>query len=209
MLKEIDRNLPRKEREKRYKRREILMAALKVFAQKGYEQANIEEVAVAAEFSKGALYNYFSHKEEMFTALLQEGFADFEEIVQAAMRSDLPVREQYRTFALRTLQYFDENPDFFTLIIKENLQMKIKLLSRFREQFASKRAALIEQMAEPLRRGIKQRKIRDIDPVQLVEVFWNIIFAFLLHSRCAEDKPAMEKDVDAIVAIFFDGIELA
>ncbi|MFQ5865723.1 MAG: TetR/AcrR family transcriptional regulator [bacterium] len=208
MLKEIDRSLPRKEREKLYKRREILLAALKVFAEKGYEHANIEEIAETAEFSKGALYNYFAHKEEMFIALLDEGFADFERIVKDGFDNDLPLREKFKRFSSGALEYFEQNPDYLTLIFKENLQLKIKLVSSFRERFAHRRQKLVQMMMAPLQQEITRRAIRNIDATQLVEVFWNVIFAFLLHSRCGENKASIAEDVDAILTIFFDGIEL-
>ncbi|MFQ5675919.1 MAG: TetR/AcrR family transcriptional regulator [bacterium] len=208
MLHQIDRNVPRKEREKLYKRREILLAALKVFAEKGYEHANIEEIAIEAEFSKGALYNYFSHKEEIFIALLDEGFADFERIVQEGFENNLPLREKFQRFTDGALEYFEQNPDYLTLLFKENLQLKIKLISSFRERFAQKRQKLVEIMMAPLQEGIKRGAVRNIDAAQLVEVFWNIIFAFLLHSRCGENKASIAEDVEIILTIFFDGIEL-
>ncbi|MFQ5641287.1 MAG: TetR/AcrR family transcriptional regulator [bacterium] len=208
MLQHIDWDLPRKEREKLYRRREILLAALKVFAEKGYEHANVEEIAETAEFSKGALYNYFANKEEMFIALLDEGFADFERIVMEGFDNDLPLREKIKRFTSGALEYFEQNPDYLTLIFKENLQLKIKLVSSFRERFAHKRQKLVDIMMAPLQEAIKRGAIRNIDATQLVEVFWNIIFAFLLHSRCSENKARIADDVDAILTIFFDGIEL-
>ncbi len=208
MLQEIDRNLPRKERERLYKRREILLAALKVFADKGYAQANIEEIAESAEFSKGALYNYFSNKEEMFIALLEEGFSDFEQILKEGFDNDLPVREKFKRFTKGALEYFEHNPDYLTLFFKENLQLKIKLISSFRERFAHRRQALVEIMTAPLQQGIAAGELRNIDAAQLVEVFWNLIFAFLLHNRCCENKASIADDVNAIQTIFFDGIEL-
>ncbi|MFQ5675654.1 MAG: TetR/AcrR family transcriptional regulator [bacterium] len=208
MLQQIDRDLPRKEREKLYKRGEILSAALKVFAEKGYEHANVEEIAETAEFSKGALYNYFANKEEMFIALLDEGFADFERIVKEGFDNDLPLREKFKRFTRGALEYFEQNPDYLTLIFKENLQLKIKLMSSFRERFAQKRQKLVDIMMAPLQQGKNNGAVRDIDATQLVEVFWNIIFAFLLHNRCCEHKASIAEDIDAIITIFFDGVEL-
>lgn len=207
LKKNIVSSLPRKEREKLYKRREILLAALEVFAEKGYEHANIEEIAVRAEFSKGALYNYFSNKEEMFIALLDEGFEDFERIVKDGFDNHLPLREKFKRFTNGSLEYFEQNPDYLTLLFKENLQLKIKLISSFRERFAHKRQKLVAIMKAPLQEGIKRGALRSIDATQLVEVFWSIIFSFLLHSRCSKNKASIGKDVEAILTIFFDGIE--
>jgi AcrR family transcriptional regulator len=53
-------------------RRELLNAALEVFAERGYEDASVNEVAERAGFSKGALYWHFSSKDDLFYALLEE-----------------------------------------------------------------------------------------------------------------------------------------
>ena len=50
----------------------LLTAAEQVFARVGYEKAQVEEIAVAAGFSKGALYAHFNSKEELFLALYEE-----------------------------------------------------------------------------------------------------------------------------------------
>jgi AcrR family transcriptional regulator len=61
-------------------RDELLTAALRVFARRGYREAGVNEIAAEAGYSKGALYWYFSSKEELLLALLEE-------------RIDAPMRE--------------------------------------------------------------------------------------------------------------------
>jgi AcrR family transcriptional regulator len=53
-------------------RGELLTAALRVFARRGYAQAGVDEIAAEAGYSKGALYWHFSGKEELLLALLDE-----------------------------------------------------------------------------------------------------------------------------------------
>jgi AcrR family transcriptional regulator len=53
-------------------RDELLEAALRVFARRGYGQAGVDEIAAEAGYSKGALYWHFSGKEELLMALLEE-----------------------------------------------------------------------------------------------------------------------------------------
>lgn len=66
--------------EGREARHELLAAALRVFAARGYRQAGVDEIAAEAGYSKGALYWHFSGKEELLSALLEE-------------RLDAPMRE--------------------------------------------------------------------------------------------------------------------
>src|SRR5438067_2031923 len=61
-------------------RDELLAAALRVFARRGYREAGVDEIAAAAGYSKGALYWHFSGKEELLMALIEE-------------RIDAPTRE--------------------------------------------------------------------------------------------------------------------
>src|SRR5947209_11015026 len=58
--------------EGREARAELLGAALRVFARRGYRQAGVDEIAAEAGYSKGALYWHFSGKEDVLDALLEE-----------------------------------------------------------------------------------------------------------------------------------------
>src|SRR4051812_13705478 len=53
-------------------RDELLAAALRVFARRGYREAGVDEIAAAAGYSKGALYWHFSSKEDLLLALVEE-----------------------------------------------------------------------------------------------------------------------------------------
>jgi AcrR family transcriptional regulator len=53
-------------------RAQLLEAAARVFARRGYRDASMNEIAAAAGFSKGALYWHFESKEELFFTLLDD-----------------------------------------------------------------------------------------------------------------------------------------
>ena len=56
------------------KKKEILSAALDLFANEGYHQASIARIAKKANISKGLIYNYFNSKEELLKELIEIGF---------------------------------------------------------------------------------------------------------------------------------------
>src|SRR5919204_224196 len=76
----LDRRTRAARAEGREARDELLAAALRVFARRGYREAGVDEIAAAAGYSKGALYWHFSGKEELLLTLLEE-------------RIDAPTRE--------------------------------------------------------------------------------------------------------------------
>src|SRR6266536_2660256 len=53
----------------------LLSAAGRVFAERGYHGATLEDIAAEASVSKGALYHHFSSKQGLFLALLERGLS--------------------------------------------------------------------------------------------------------------------------------------
>ena len=60
------------QREKGTSRRELIDAAIEVFAERGYRGASIEEVIRRAGLSKGTFYFNFANKEELFAAVVHD-----------------------------------------------------------------------------------------------------------------------------------------
>jgi AcrR family transcriptional regulator len=70
--KRTDRRTRGARAERRDARSELLAAAAEVFAERGYRDASVDEVAARAGYSKGAVYWHFSGKEDLFFALMEE-----------------------------------------------------------------------------------------------------------------------------------------
>lgn len=79
----------------------LLSAAEQVFARVGYERAQVEEIAEAAGFSKGALYAHFKSKEELFLGLYETKTASYVAKLRNVLDS-APTREgkidEFRSF---------------------------------------------------------------------------------------------------------------
>jgi AcrR family transcriptional regulator len=82
----VDRRTRAARAEGREARDELLSAALRVFARRGYRAAGVDEIASEGGYSKGALYWHFSGKAELLDALLEE-------------RVDTPMREKIALLA--------------------------------------------------------------------------------------------------------------
>jgi AcrR family transcriptional regulator len=68
----LDRRTRPARAEGRDGREALLEAALRVFAERGYRDSSVDEIAERAGYSKGALYWHFSSKDDLFFALLEE-----------------------------------------------------------------------------------------------------------------------------------------
>ena len=70
----------------------IVEAALRVFAEKGYHEATMQDVADKLQVSEGTIYLYFKSKRELFKAISDLGEHDIAEGLSSAMASDDPVK---------------------------------------------------------------------------------------------------------------------
>lgn len=81
----------RSDAERQAKERAILDAALDVFAERGFAEARLEDVASRAGVGKGTIYLYFPSKQALFEALIRTGIAAPIEAARAEVAAlDLP-----------------------------------------------------------------------------------------------------------------------
>lgn len=65
------------------KRRLIVDAAAVVFANTGYHETTIQDIATQADIGKGTVYEYFPSKEDLFLAVYDAWMSDYEQIVMS------------------------------------------------------------------------------------------------------------------------------
>ena len=109
------------------RRQAILDVAREAFTQLGFENTTMSEIANRTGGSKATLYNYFSSKEELFAAVIDE--FGRQRIAEAfmSMNPDKPVREEITRLGLHYLRFI-LNPDvigFRAVIVHESARTNI------------------------------------------------------------------------------------
>src|SRR5438067_6158827 len=101
------------------KRRVLLDAAVRVFAEKGFHASRVGDIAEEAGVAHGLLYHYFRSKEEVLETIFREVWellaADTERIEHA----DVPLREQLRRFARIYLGSWLVTPELVAVLVRE------------------------------------------------------------------------------------------
>ncbi len=111
--------VPRKVRDKLLRRADILNAATRVFAEKGYHQATMLDIAKQAEYAVGTLYLYFKDKQALYFALTEEKIDDLFRKIKDKIRSAQGSLEKIRVLVEEEFVYFEENKDFFRIYFSE------------------------------------------------------------------------------------------
>src|SRR5580704_393346 len=99
-------------------RAQLLEAAARVYARRGFESATLDEVAEEAGFTKGAVYDHFGSKENLLFALLNEHLSGQIAEQIALFGPTVETAERPRVGADRWMRELDDDPDSFRLFIE-------------------------------------------------------------------------------------------
>lgn len=201
--------LSRKEREKRMRQQEILKAARELFVSKGYRETTLEEIAHQAEFGKGTLYNYFTNKDEIFHAIIDQSIEETIGIAREAAASKGGIREKLTSFALQTIRYVKENGELLHIIYHE-LHRSATPENRPKVHDMFRRAHSVwGSLGGILQEGIDAGVVRRRDPLQYVVLFDGMVRGYCFKAFTIDTAPS-EVDIaaaaDMIVSVFLDGI---
>lgn len=211
--------LTRRERERQERRRAMLEAARAVFAEKGYQNATLDEIAERAEFGKGTLYNYFEGgKEEILFAIfadVHDGMCrlvrDFFEAEEGHGR---PVRAVFRDFIATSIRYFLKNQEVFMILMREVQRMQLSGEAEKVAYLIEQRERVIDEIEPPLRRAIGVGKLKPLPPRPIAHMIMGNIKGYLLYASplCAgaalldADPPSPEAAADFLATMLFDGL---
>ena len=101
------------------RRRELLDAAVRVFARKGFRAARVGDIAEEAGVAHGLLYHYFRSKEEVLETIFRETWQLLQADLDRIESSDLPFREQLRRFARIYLGSWLVTPELIGVLVRE------------------------------------------------------------------------------------------
>ena len=103
----------------REKRRLILRAAIRVFAEKGYHACRVSDVAHEAGVAYGLVYHYFSSKEELLETIFRRTWERMLDAVSEVEESGEPAQEQIRQVARIVLRAWLLDPDLVRVLVRE------------------------------------------------------------------------------------------
>jgi len=171
----------RRERERLKRRREILDAARELFSEKGYAAATVDEIAAAAELSKGTVYLYFQSKDELYASVILEGFEKLEGRLGELAALDLPVEKKVESILRAFIEHCTANPEYFRLTqLFAGGSVRDNLPEGLREEIDSHARDLLRTGAEVVRKGMEEGVFReDLDPFMASLIAWRTLTGLL------------------------------
>ena len=172
----------RKEREKERRRQQIIIAAKRVFSDKGFNKTTMEDIAEEAELSPGTLYLYFKNKEELYASLSLR-ILKYLAIRVEHVNKETHLDPDEKLAALKEAMYDVYEFDPLTLINMFHLQSSETLKSLSPEFLAELNDLFYTSMstiADIFKTGIENNRFIGKTPQELADIFWAIFSGIVL-----------------------------
>ena len=101
------------------KRRQILDAAVRVFARQGFHTCRVSDIADEAGVAYGLVYHYFQSKEQVLDTLFLERWNILLEAIGEIDARDQPARAKLRSIAGFIIDSYSKDPDLMKVFIVE------------------------------------------------------------------------------------------
>jgi AcrR family transcriptional regulator len=101
------------------RRRQILDAAVRVFARQGFHSCRVSDIADEAGVAYGLVYHYFRSKEEVLDTLFTERWDILLQVIRDTDADDVPARDKLRAIASFIFESYRHDPDLMKVIVVE------------------------------------------------------------------------------------------
>jgi AcrR family transcriptional regulator len=193
------------ERRRQQTREYLLRAAAQVFAERGFHEATIDEVASAAGFTKGAVYSNFKNKEDLFLALLEDAYAkDTAAIKETLGASDVPPEARLGDFVQMMRSEMEYVPNLGALYLEFHLYALRNPSAR--ERMNELERADVRAIAEIIESERTQREIEIDEPVERTARIIVALFRGISMMRTSDPEMAGEDLLEGAIAFVSRGL---
>ena len=105
-----------------FRRSEILTAAAKVFATKGFVATRMDDIAKAARLAKGTLYLYFQSKDAIYQASVQQAVTKLATLTEERMRNESDLAGKLAAFISVRIDFWNDQQQLYRIILSINRQ---------------------------------------------------------------------------------------
>jgi AcrR family transcriptional regulator len=143
----------------------ILDAARTVFAEKGFHETRLEDIAAASGFSKASLYNYYTDKEELFMSLAARDYHNLLNTLTSGIDENAPFFTNLERIIRTSIEFFGSHFAFivsttnFQLLSQLNPQRLIEHHQVIAKRFRDRYFELMELQAKLIKKAQEQGEV--------------------------------------------------
>jgi AcrR family transcriptional regulator len=199
-------NEPRWRRLPEERPRQILEAALAVFAERGLSAARLEDIAQRAGVSKGTIYLYFANKEELFREVVRNSVIAYIERAEATLTNQADAEQALRDWMTGYWAWL-RSPVFPAMhrLVNSEMHTFPDLVAFYATEVIERAHRLV---CDIIKRAMEQGRLRQMDPLVAARMLSALFITHALwyHQRGSFKSIARVSDralLDQIRDFFF------
>ena len=170
----------------------ILSGALNVFKDRGLDGATMDEIANASGFGKATLYYYFKSKEDVFSAILLEGWVKIWESLEPVIAESNSPRKTFVNVLIKIAENAQNRPGLFEFLF--NVPKVIKIDNQPWKEYQHRLYSVIQGLLED---GIEKGEFPQVDPQLMFKALGGLFMGLVFMGDRKE--PVTDKDVEKLL----------
>lgn len=197
----------RKEREYHVRRSAILSEAEKKFSARGFHNVTVAEIANAAGFSTGSLYQFFKSKEHLYTAMIIEKLAMMYEDIVKEVEAAANLIDKLDAFVGSQLRFIEEHADFCRIFLRGENELSPQTMMAMRERLREDYFRNLSFIESILKAGIKKDMLRNLPAHDMAAALSHMIRAASIDWMLLSCSDSLVSKKDMILDIFLNGVK--
>jgi len=184
------------------KRDAILRAAIDVFAERGFFNAQVADVARSAGVAAGTVYLYFRSKDDLLVSIFERTMRDALVRVREAVADTRDPAERLRRFAQLHLTGLGRDRNL-AIVFQVELRQSTKFMERFSSTLLRDYLGMIREAIEDGQRTGLFRA--DVKATVAAKMFFGVLDEMATNWILSRRRYSLEADADAVVDLFLNG----
>ncbi|MCB9787433.1 MAG: TetR/AcrR family transcriptional regulator [Deltaproteobacteria bacterium] len=176
-----------------------------VFSRKGYHGATMDEIARGAGYSPGAIYRYFSSKDEVFVAVAQSICEGFHRQMAEEPPVSLGFVDRLRWFLVRHLEQALQHREFFMAFVAYNSTLEWDHQSELGQPVTRCHEDIVGGFQDLVQRGLDEGVLRPGDPPVYARALKGLVRSLSIDELFIGEPGPVGPAVERIVEMFLHG----
>jgi TetR/AcrR family fatty acid metabolism transcriptional regulator len=185
------------------KPQQIIEAAVRVFARKGYYNSRVSDIAREAGIAAGTIYLYFKTKDDILVTLFRDKMAEFVGALRKAIAGEPDAASKVRRLVSLHFRMLEENPD-----LAEVVQVELRQGQKFFRGASSQEiGAYFALIGSVLEEGVAERRFRSDLPVKVAtKMLFGAMDQMATSWVLGKRGYQLVNTADAVAEIFLQGV---
>jgi TetR/AcrR family transcriptional regulator len=183
-------------------RKQILDAAEKLFADKGFDATSISDITEASGVVRSLIYYYFKDKRDLYISILKDGEEQMLQIAKDAAATGGAALDRLRNFITNFLQMLVTRQNLIRLAMRAHADDSFGFPDKAEDGFVR----IIKILMGIVEEGIAKKELRKVDPELTAHMVMGFVHSLAVMQTKAMPDSSSKENVEFALGVLAQGI---